>query len=126
MAANAWCLPIHFLPNGTEAFLEDMVEILSLRSLDCHYLAWIVWLLYPIIISFLLPALLVIFLYASALFLVIYRQRHRLKDAYQKNFWDGAKNTLAAIWDGHGRIWHGEKNYLFHVKGLSNVYEHLK
>ncbi|XP_064625339.1 DGAT1/2-independent enzyme synthesizing storage lipids-like [Lineus longissimus] len=114
MAAIAWCF--HLLPNGTEAFYDDVVEMLALRSSDWHYLAWIVWLLYPIIISFLLPVLLVIFLYASALFLVIYRQRHRLKDAYQKNFWDGAKNTLAAIWDGHGRVWHG-----YEVDGFDNI-----
>ncbi|XP_074644055.1 DGAT1/2-independent enzyme synthesizing storage lipids-like [Tubulanus polymorphus] len=81
--------------------------MLKLHLIDWAYLHWLLWLLYPVIISFLLPALLVVFLYASALFLYIYQHRHRLRDAYSRDFWDGARDTLAVLWDFQGRIWHG-------------------
>ncbi|XP_071117554.1 DGAT1/2-independent enzyme synthesizing storage lipids-like isoform X3 [Haliotis cracherodii] len=86
-------------------------------QLDIDYLRWVVWLTYPIIISFLLPLILLVFLYASVLFLLVYRQRHRLRDAYAHDFWDGARKTLAALWDGQGRIWHGWRLLMevFHV-----------
>ncbi|XP_071117548.1 DGAT1/2-independent enzyme synthesizing storage lipids-like isoform X1 [Haliotis cracherodii] len=85
-------------------------------QLDIDYLRWVVWLTYPIIISFLLPLILLVFLYASVLFLLVYRQRHRLRDAYAHDFWDGARKTLAALWDGQGRIWHG-----YEVVGLHEI-----
>lgn len=88
----------------------------SVEALDIDYLAWVLWVIYPIVISFLLPVILLIFIYASALFLHFYRYRHRLREAYQHDFWDGARNTLAVLWDGQGYIWHG-----FEIRGLENI-----
>ncbi|XP_013382530.1 transmembrane protein 68 [Lingula anatina] len=83
---------------------------------DIDYLRWLAWLWYPIIISFLLPLMIIAFLYASALFLHIYRLRHQLKDAYSQDFWNGARKTLAALWDAQGYIWHG-----YEVIGLDKI-----
>lgn len=33
--------------------------------------------------------------------------RQRLRAAYERDFWDGARYTVAAIWDAHGWLWHG-------------------
>jgi hypothetical protein len=33
--------------------------------------------------------------------------RHRLRHAYETDFWNGAQKTVAAVWDAHGWIWHG-------------------
>lgn len=37
----------------------------------------------------------------------MYHCRERLINAYENNFWDGALKTVAALWDAHGWIWHG-------------------
>ncbi|KAK6180040.1 hypothetical protein SNE40_012260 [Patella caerulea] len=90
----------------------------KLSQLDIQYLSWVLWVIYPIIISFLLPLIILVFLYASVLFLLVYRQRHRLQEAYARDFWDGARKTLAALWLGQARIWHG-----FEVHGLDKIPE---
>ena len=36
------------------------------------------------------------------------QRKNQLKDAYCNNLWDGARKTLATLWDGHGAIWHGK------------------
>ena len=56
------------------------------------------------------------FVYCSALFLHVYQYRHRLRAAYGHDFWDGAKKTVAAFWDGQARIWHGE--YHIYTPGI--------
>lgn len=91
--------------NHTTLYLD--VIWTYIESLDIDYIKWVLWVIYPIILSFLLPLLLLVFIYGSALFLQLYRRRHRLRDAYARDFWNGARNTLAAVWEGQGRIWHG-------------------
>ncbi|TKS76377.1 Transmembrane protein 68 [Collichthys lucidus] len=36
-------------------------------------------------------------------------RKNQLREAYSNNLWDGARKTLATLWDGHGAIWHGFK-----------------
>ncbi|KAL5016644.1 hypothetical protein ScPMuIL_006233 [Solemya velum] len=91
--------------NTTNIFMEYIWK--HLEHLDIDYLTWVLWVVYPIVISFLLPLFILIFLYASAIFLHVYHYRHRLRDAYAKDFWDGARKTLSAVWVGQARIWHG-------------------
>ncbi|KAG1674536.1 Transmembrane protein 68 [Nymphon striatum] len=69
-------------------------------------------------VFFLLPAVILCLIYFSALVLHLYRHRHRLRDAYANDFWDGAKYFLSTLWDGHGWIWHG-----YEVVGLENIPE---
>lgn len=81
----------------------------TIRSnLDLDYLSWLAYLFTPIAVAFLLPALLLIFLYGNALFVHVYKLRHRLRAAYARDFWDGARSTLASFWDAHGTVWHGK------------------
>ena len=75
--------------------------------LDIAYLEWLAWLFWPLLVTFILPFSMVLFIYASAFFLHLYRLRHTLRDAVQRDHWDGARNILAAIWDSQGKIWHG-------------------
>lgn len=42
--------------------------------------------------------------------------RHRLLDAYGRDFWEAARKSLAALWDAQGWLWHG-----FEVEGLDNI-----
>ncbi|XP_048020726.1 transmembrane protein 68 isoform X2 [Megalobrama amblycephala] len=40
----------------------------------------------------------------------------QLREAYSNNLWDGARKTLATLWDGHGAIWHG-----YEIHGLEKI-----
>ena len=69
----------------------------------------LVW--YPIVCFLVLPVVILILLYASALFLTIYKWRSELHEAYHHNFWDGARQTLAVLWEAQAPVWHGELLY---------------
>jgi len=71
------------------------------------FLEYLLWVFTPLAIVFILPFLIVIFLYLSILFLHLYKRKNQLREAYSNNLWDGARKTLATLWDGHGAIWHG-------------------
>ena len=77
--------------------LEDYLSVLE----------YLVWVFTPLAIVFILPFLIVILLYLSILFLHVYNRQNQLREAYCTNLWDGARKTLATLWDGHGAIWHG-------------------
>ncbi|KAL4235744.1 Transmembrane protein 68 [Mactra antiquata] len=91
---------------------------LQLEKLDIEYWKWVAWLIYPVIISFLLPLVIPICLYCCAIFLHVYQYRHRLRDAYAVDFWGGAKKTVAVFWEAQGRIWHG-----YEIVGLNRLPE---
>lgn len=78
------------------------------------YAVYLLWVLYPLAVVFLLPGVIIILFYTSILLLHIYKRKNELKEAYSNDFWDGAKLMLATLWDGHGRIWHGKWNLTFH------------
>ena len=81
----------------------------SLASLDYYLLSWLLWLFAPIVVAFVLPAVILVMIYGSVLFLHIYKARHRLADAYySSSTWDWARMVLATFWEGHGNIWHGK------------------
>ncbi|KAK3092576.1 hypothetical protein FSP39_004566 [Pinctada imbricata] len=88
----------------------------TIDSLDIDYWRWVLWVIYPIIISFLLPLCILILFYASSIFLHVYHYRHSLQEAYTHDFWDGARKTLAALWDAQGWIWHG-----FEIDGIERI-----
>ncbi|MGH0135974.1 UNVERIFIED_CONTAM: hypothetical protein FKN15_025241 [Acipenser sinensis] len=74
-----------------------------------NYLDYLVWVFTPLAIVFILPLFIVVFIYLSILFLHVYKRKNELKEAYSYNLWDGARKTLATLWDGHATIWHGFK-----------------
>lgn len=100
--------------NGTSPYLSYVWE--SVDKLDIHYWKWVLWVVYPIVISFLLPLIIILFLFGSSLFLHVHNYRHRLREAYSLDFWDGARKTVAAFWDGQARIWHG-----YDIDGLDKL-----
>lgn len=40
-------------------------------------------------------------------YIFLLQRKNQLREAYSNNLWDGARKTLATLWDGHGAIWHG-------------------
>ncbi|XP_026168800.1 DGAT1/2-independent enzyme synthesizing storage lipids isoform X3 [Mastacembelus armatus] len=43
-------------------------------------------------------------------------RKNQLREAYSNNLWDGARKTLATLWDGHGAIWHG-----YEIHGMEKI-----
>lgn len=73
----------------------------------------------PLLITFLLPLVIVMLLYITALILYVYKlHRGRLRDAYGSDWKNAARYVVAAIWDAHGWIWHG-----YEIVGLENIPE---
>lgn len=63
---------------------------------------------YPLLIVFAFPLTLLAMMYATVVFLHVYRHRRRqICDAYHENFWDGAKQTVAAVFDAQATYWNG-------------------
>ena len=85
---------------------ETAVGTISMY-VDINYMNWLLWVLYPLLVTFLLPFLVFILLYASAMFLHVYRLRHFLREAYKGDVWAWARKFIAAVWDAQGTIWHG-------------------
>lgn len=84
-------------------------------------------LLSPFVVVFVYPVVLVIMMYGSAVFLHVYRHRRReIYDAYTENFWDGAMQTVAAVFDSHGSLWHGKCSNLSMLFSTSYCYASAK
>ncbi|XP_060948068.1 monoacylglycerol/Diacylglycerol O-acyltransferase-like [Limanda limanda] len=79
-------------------------------------LEYLLWVFTPLAIVFILPFFIVILSYLSILFLQVYKRKNQLREAYSNNLWDGARKTLATLWDGHGAIWHG-----YEIHGLEKI-----
>lgn len=86
--------------------LEDYLSVLE----------YVLWVFTPLAVVFILPFLIVILLYLSILFLHVYKRKNQLREAYSNNLWDGARKTLATLWDGHGAIWHG-----YEIHGMEKI-----
>ncbi|CAH1137525.1 unnamed protein product [Phyllotreta striolata] len=86
--------------------------------IDIDYSLWITWFLAPLIVTFLLPGIIALFLYLSAFILYIYKLHwNTIKRTLQTgDRWDAARKTVGALWDAHGWIWHG-----YEVTGLENI-----
>uniref|UniRef100_A0A0N5CDP6 PlsC domain-containing protein n=1 Tax=Strongyloides papillosus TaxID=174720 RepID=A0A0N5CDP6_STREA len=88
----------------------------TFKGVDFDYIEYLLWLFFPIIVAFVLPILLLLFIYGCVIFLHIYALRNRLREAYETSVWDGARASIASFWDAIGLIWHG-----YEVNGLENI-----
>ncbi|CAF3382599.1 unnamed protein product [Rotaria socialis] len=97
-----------------------LLSLLERSNLDLIYLTWLWNLFKPLCILlislFVLPAIILIFMYGSSLFCLIYKHWNRLKAAYSEDLWYGAIKTLAVFWELQATIWHG-----YEVEGLENI-----
>jgi uncharacterized integral membrane protein len=93
--------------NNTVNTIEAIYDYIYDHYVDLYYIEWLAWVFYPLIITFLLPTFIVLFLYASSLFLQLYRLRHDICQAYGQDFWEGARQFISILWIAQGRIWHG-------------------
>uniref|UniRef100_A0A1I7WMV8 ShKT domain-containing protein n=1 Tax=Heterorhabditis bacteriophora TaxID=37862 RepID=A0A1I7WMV8_HETBA len=77
---------------------------------------YLLWLFLPIIIMFVLPVFLVLFIYGCVIFLHIYGLRHQIREAYHTSYWNGARIAITSFWDAVGYVWHG-----YELRGIENV-----
>ncbi|KAL7298572.1 transmembrane protein 68 [Trichogramma pretiosum] len=99
------------------AFFLDLWSYFQSYFIDYIDMDVTLWLLMPLLITFLLPLVIVLLLYITALILYVYRlHRHRLRSAYGSDWRNAARHVVAAVWDAHGWIWHG-----YEVVGLENI-----
>ncbi|CAD5226860.1 unnamed protein product [Bursaphelenchus xylophilus] len=108
------------LPDWLEPYFNNTVTWVqqTLRETDWDYMEYLFWVFLPVFIVFILPVLLLLFIYGCAIFLHIYGWRHRIIEAYASSYWDGARTSIASFWDGVGWIWHG-----YEVRGMENIPE---
>ncbi|XP_060526866.1 monoacylglycerol/Diacylglycerol O-acyltransferase [Cylas formicarius] len=90
--------------------------VVNYIDIDCSL--WLTWCLTPLLVTFLLPAVIALLLYLSALILYIYKlHRNHIRNALQTgDRWVAARKLIAIVWDAHGWIWHG-----YEVEGLENL-----
>ncbi|KAL1513028.1 hypothetical protein ABEB36_002512 [Hypothenemus hampei] len=90
----------------------------TIDYVDIDYSLWLTWCLTPLIVTFLLPAVIALLLYISALILYIYKLhwRHIRTALIVGDKWEAARKLVAVIWDAHGWIWHG-----YEIQGLENL-----
>ncbi|VDD87244.1 unnamed protein product [Enterobius vermicularis] len=103
-------------------WLEPYVEVLllwiswAIDYVDWDYLEYLTWLFLPLFLCFLLPVILLLFIYGCAIFLHVYGLRNRIREAYADSIWDGARISVASFWDAVGHIWHG-----YEIDGLEYI-----
>ncbi|KAK0398419.1 hypothetical protein QR680_002585 [Steinernema hermaphroditum] len=114
---------LHSLENmAWPSWLQPHVEVLllwvswSIDYVDLNYLEYLFWLFLPIFVAFVVPVLLLLFIYGCVIFLHIYRLRHEIVEAYHTSYWNGARTSIASFWDAVGYLWHG-----YEVTGLENI-----
>lgn len=86
----------------------------SVDYVDIDYSIWLTCCLAPLVITFLLPAVIALLLYVTAFLLYIYNLHWRtIRQTLQTgDKWDTARKTIGALWDAHGWIWHGKCVFL--------------
>jgi len=96
-----------FYCESVSEHLEWLFNHVYNNYVDIYYVRWLIYVLYPVVITLILPAVIFLLLYASQLFLQLYRLRRHFGVVLQMDCWDGARQIVAAVWAAHGKIWHG-------------------
>ncbi|XP_022910760.1 DGAT1/2-independent enzyme synthesizing storage lipids isoform X2 [Onthophagus taurus] len=104
-----------------DSYISDIQNSLYdtlVNYIDIDFTLWLTWLLTPLLITFVLPLIIVILLYTTALILYVYKWHwNRVRTTFgQGDKWGAARKAVAALWDAHGWIWHG-----YEVTGLDNL-----
>lgn len=86
--------------------LEEWLDVEQLEDY-LNFVNYLLWVFTPLILV-ILPYFTIFLLYLTILFLHIYKRKNVLKEAYSHNLWDGARKTVATVWDGHAAVWHGK------------------
>ncbi|CAH2057094.1 unnamed protein product, partial [Iphiclides podalirius] len=101
----------------TLAIVGFYVGMFYLEYVDTEYSLWLTWFLTPLIVTFLLPAVIIVLIYISSIIFHLYRlYRMRVVDGVQNDWRQAARLAVCALWDAHGWLWHG-----YDIRGLENI-----
>ncbi|XP_013182797.1 PREDICTED: transmembrane protein 68 isoform X2 [Papilio xuthus] len=104
----------YFVDNYTASLYDIIVEYV-----DTEYSLWLTWFLTPVIVTFLLPAFIIVLIYISSIIFHLYRlYRLRVIDGVESDWRQAARLAVCALWDAHGWLWHG-----YEIRGLENIPE---
>ncbi|XP_077283011.1 DGAT1/2-independent enzyme synthesizing storage lipids isoform X2 [Arctopsyche grandis] len=95
--------------------LINYIFAITVDYVDIDYSLWLSWLLMPLIITFLLPVVIIVLLYLSAIIFHIYKF-NREKLVNTSDWKHRGRQAVAAVWDAHGWFWHG-----YEISGLENI-----
>ncbi|KAG7300811.1 hypothetical protein JYU34_015146 [Plutella xylostella] len=83
--------------------------IFYLEYVDAEYSLWLSWFLTPVVVTFLLPAMIIVLIYISSVMFHFYRlYRMRVVDGVQSDWRHAARLAVCALWDAHGWLYHGK------------------
>ncbi|CAH0717743.1 unnamed protein product, partial [Brenthis ino] len=104
----------YFVDNYTASLYDIIVEYV-----DTEYSLWLTWVLTPVIVTFLLPAVIIVLIYVSSIIFHLYRlYRLRVVSGVQSDWKHAARLAVCALWDAHGWLWHG-----YDIRGIENIPE---
>ncbi|XP_071410629.1 DGAT1/2-independent enzyme synthesizing storage lipids-like isoform X2 [Pithys albifrons albifrons] len=69
-----------------------------------------------ILVFFIVPLIIVFFIYLTNFSLLIYQRKSELKADPLSDVWDSARKSIATFWDIYARIWHG-----YELHGVENL-----
>ncbi|XP_073962807.1 DGAT1/2-independent enzyme synthesizing storage lipids isoform X2 [Choristoneura fumiferana] len=105
-----------FVDNYTATLSATFYEMI-VEYVDNEYSLWLTWFLMPVIVTFLLPAVIFLLIYTSAVIFHLYRlYRLRVVDGVQNDWRQAARLAVCALWDAHGWLWHG-----YEIQGMENI-----
>ncbi|XP_037965329.2 transmembrane protein 68 isoform X3 [Plutella xylostella] len=91
--------------------------IFYLEYVDAEYSLWLSWFLTPVVVTFLLPAMIIVLIYISSVMFHFYRlYRMRVVDGVQSDWRHAARLAVCALWDAHGWLYHG-----YEIRGMENL-----
>ncbi|VVD03526.1 unnamed protein product [Leptidea sinapis] len=94
-----------------------MVSFVAVEYVDTEYSLWLTWFLTPVIVTFLLPAVIIVLIYLSSIIFHLYRlYRLRVVGGVHGDWRHAARLAVCALWDAHGWLWHG-----YDICGLENI-----
>lgn len=104
----------NFMDNYSASFYDMLLEYV-----DTEYSLWLTWFLTPVIVTFLLPAVLIVLIYISSIIFYLYRlYRLKVVGGVQNDWRQAARVAVCALWDAHGWLWHG-----YEIRGMENIPE---
>ncbi|XP_037965331.2 transmembrane protein 68 isoform X2 [Plutella xylostella] len=102
----------NFMDNYSTSFYDIIVEYV-----DAEYSLWLSWFLTPVVVTFLLPAMIIVLIYISSVMFHFYRlYRMRVVDGVQSDWRHAARLAVCALWDAHGWLYHG-----YEIRGMENL-----
>nr|XP_032524176.1 transmembrane protein 68 [Danaus plexippus plexippus] len=94
--------------------------LLYLEYVDTEYSLWLSWFLTPVIVTFLLPAVIIVLIYVSSIIFHLYRlYRLRVVDGVHNDWRHAARLAVCALWDAHGWLWHGTYHHIYYTPLLN-------